>query len=157
MTNIHENFMSEALCFARLAASEGEVPVGAIIVHNNQIIGVGRNAREKDQNALAHAEMIAISEACGALSSWRLLDCDLYVTLEPCPMCAGAIVNSRIRRVIFGAYDPKSGALGSVFDINSFSLNHKPEVISGVLENECAHELSMFFSSLREKRNTSSQ
>jgi len=146
--------MSEALRLARLASKEGEVPVGAIIVHENKIVGVGRNAREKDSSALAHAEIFAISAACAALDSWRLLECDLYVTLEPCPMCAGAIVNSRIRRVIFGAHDPKSGAFGSVFDMNSFPLNHKPEIISGVLEFECAHELSSFFARLREKKNT---
>ena len=144
-------FMNEALALARLAASEGEVPVGAVVTRNGEIVGRGRNRREKQKNALAHAEIEAINEACRALGGWRLWQCDLYVTLEPCPMCAGAIINSRIKKVVFGAYDPKNGACGSVTDLFAADFNHKPECTGGFCETECAALLSDFFKDLRIK------
>ena len=119
--------MSRALELARQAALEGEVPVGAVVVLDGRIIGEGRNRREKSRNALSHAELEAIDAACKALNGWRLWQCDLYVTLEPCPMCAGAIINARLRRVIYGTADPKAGSFGSVIDFNSLPYNHKPE------------------------------
>ena len=149
---MNEAFMNEALALAREAAAEGEVPVGAVIVKGDRIVGRGRNRREADKNALAHAEIEAINEACNTLGGWRLHGCELYVTLEPCPMCAGAIVNARLDRVIYGARDPKAGSCGSVVDLFSYPYNHHPECISGVMEAECAAELSAFFARLREKR-----
>ena len=148
----HENYMREALLLAREAAADGEVPVGCVIVKDGEIIGRGRNRREEKQRTSSHAEMEAIAQANEALKSWRLDGCALYVTLEPCPMCAGAIINSRISRVVFGAYDSKAGAFGSVMDMNSFALNHKCEVEGGVLESDCAALLSGFFSDLRKKK-----
>jgi len=145
-------FMKEALKEAKKAYDIGEVPVGAVVVCENEIVSSAFNTRETDKNALCHAEVKAIDQACKKLGGWRLHKCDLYVTLEPCPMCAGAIVNSRIKRVIFGACDTKAGAFGSVFDMNSFDLNHKPEIIKGVLADECSGLLSVFFAELREKR-----
>lgn len=124
--------MSRALELARQAALEGEVPVGAVVVLDGRIIGEGRNRREKSRNALSHAELEAIDAACKALNGWRLWQCDLYVTLEPCPMCAGAIINARLRRVIYGAADPKAGSFGSVIDFNSLPYNHKPQLTAGV-------------------------
>lgn len=144
-------FMSQAIIQAKKAAKIGEVPVGAIIVKNEEIISTGFNKRESLQNALAHAEIEAISKACDKLGSWRLLECDLYVTLEPCPMCTGAIINSRIQRVIFGAKDYKAGSCGSVINLFDLPYNHKPELISGILEDECKTLLSDFFKNLREK------
>ena len=141
--------MEAALALAREAAAEGEVPVGAVIVSDGKIISTGRNRREKSQNALTHAEIEAIDGACRNIGSWRLIDCDMYVTLEPCPMCAGALINSRIKRLFFGAYDPKAGCCGSVTDIFSMPFNHKVEVTGGVMEKECAAELTKFFSGLR--------
>jgi len=141
--------MKIALKEAMLAAEELETPVGAVIVKDNKILACGRNRRETQKNALLHAELLAINDACKALDSWRLLDCDLYVTLEPCPMCAGAIINARIKRVIFGAFDKKNGSFGSVTDLSKLPYNHKPEIISGMLENECAEVLSAFFKKLR--------
>ena len=141
--------MEAALALAREAAAEGEVPVGAVIVSDGKIISTGRNRREKSQNALTHAEIEAIDGACRNVGSWRLIDCDMYVTLEPCPMCAGALINSRIKRLFFGAYDPKAGCCGSVTDIFSMPFNHKVEVTGGVMEKECAAELTKFFSGLR--------
>ena len=144
-------FMDAALALARQAAAEGEVPVGCVIVRNGQIVGSGRNRREKGKSALAHAEIAAIEEACAALGGWRLWDCTLYVTLEPCPMCAGAIINARIPRVIFGASDAKCGACGSVCNLFSMEFNHHPLVTQGIREDECAQLLKDFFQGLRSK------
>lgn len=137
---------------AREAASEGEVPVGAVIVRNGEIIARGRNRREKDKNALCHAELEAINEACNKLGGWRLPGCKLYVTLEPCPMCAGAVINSRIEKVYFGAYDKKAGSVKSVVNLFDLPYNHSPEVEGGILEDECAEILSRFFKKLRETK-----
>lgn len=147
-----ELIMRSALDEAHRATELCEVPVGAVITLDGEIISAAFNTRETDKNALCHAEIKAIDAACRKLGGWRLHKCEMYVTLEPCPMCAGAIVNSRIKRVVYGASDPKAGAFGSKFDINSYGLNHKPEVTSGVLEDECAKELSLFFALLREKK-----
>lgn len=147
-----EDYMREALALAKTAFEMGEVPVGAVAVWDGKIVGRGMNRRETDKNALRHAEIAAIDEACKNLGGWRLWKCDLYVTLEPCPMCAGAIINSRIRRVIFGASDAKAGSCGSVTDMFSLPYNHKPEVVSGILERECSELLTEFFTGLREKR-----
>ncbi|MBE6753232.1 MAG: nucleoside deaminase [Ruminococcaceae bacterium] len=144
-------FMEAALEQARLAAAEGEVPVGAVCVKDGQIVSVGRNRRETGKNALAHAELEAISEACRVLGGWRLWQCDLYVTLEPCPMCAGAIINSRIKRLVYGAYDPKAGSCSSVIDLFSLPYNHRPQVTAGFMEEECAELLRSFFRELRKK------
>ena len=129
--------------------SEHEVPVGCVIVRNDEIVGWGRNRRERGKNALAHAEISAIDEACKNLGGWRLPDCTLYATLEPCPMCAGAIIQARIEIVCFGAYDEKSGACGSVLNLFEYGFNHKPVVEGGLLRDECAALLSEFFQSLR--------
>ena len=145
-------FMKEALKQAAIAEAEGEVPVGAVIVKDGQIISTGRNRREKQKNALCHAEIEAIGNACSTLGGWRLPGCTLYVTLEPCPMCAGAIINSRIERVVFGAYDNKNGCCGSVTDLFSFPFNHFPKSEGGVLEKECGDILSSFFKRLRSDR-----
>ena len=147
----HKFYMKKALEQAQLSYQENEVPVGAVIVHKNRIISVGRNRRERSRNALSHAEIEAINSACKVLDSWRLIDCDIYVTLEPCPMCAGAIINSRIRKVIFGTSDLKSGSCGSVLNLFSFPYNHTPEIISGVMEIECSNILRAFFKNLRKK------
>jgi tRNA(adenine34) deaminase len=147
-----EKFMREAIKQAKKAAAKGEVPVGAVIVRNGEIISRAYNTRETGKNALCHAEVKAIHRACKKLGGWRLPGCEMYVTMEPCPMCAGAIINSRIVSVYYGAYDQKAGAFGTLFDMNTFGLNHKPEIISGVLEKECSELLSSFFSDLRERR-----
>lgn len=144
-----EQFMDEAIILAKEAAAEGEVPVGCVIVKDGQIVGRGRNRRETDRSALAHAEIEAINEACRALGGWRLWECTLYVTLEPCPMCAGAIVNARIPRVVFGASDDKCGAVGSVCNLFSMEFNHHPTVEKGIREQECAELLKEFFKNLR--------
>ena len=144
-----EHFMQLALEQAKIAYDKREVPVGAIVTLNGEIISCGYNLRETQHNALAHAELIAIDEACKKLGEWRLWECDLYVTLEPCPMCTGAIINSRIKRVVYGATDKKSGCFGSVLDLTALPFNHKPEVVRGVLEQECSEILSSFFRSLR--------
>ena len=141
--------MREALELARAAVAIGEVPVGCVIVHEGQIIASGYNRRECDQNALAHAEIAAIKTACEHIGYWRLCGCDLYATLEPCAMCAGAIINARIERVIFGAFDKKAGAFGSVINLNEHKFNHKPEITGGVLAEESAALLSGFFRDLR--------
>jgi Cytosine/adenosine deaminases len=147
-----ETFMKRALELAEQALNIGEVPVGAVIVWNDTIISEAYNKRETGKNALMHAEVTAIDAACKKLGGWRLHMCDLYVTLEPCPMCAGAIVNARIKRVIYGAKDSKAGAFGSVLNINSYPLNHKPEIISGIYENEARLLLQQFFKNLRNKK-----
>jgi tRNA(adenine34) deaminase len=148
-----EYYMALALDLAREAAEEGEVPVGAVALWSDgRVVGLGRNRREKEKCALCHAEIEAIGGANSTLGGWRLHKCTLFVTLEPCPMCAGAILNSRIARLVYGAADPKAGAYGSVFNINDLPLNHKPEVTSGVLEEECAALLRDFFKDLRKKK-----
>ncbi len=146
-------YMRQALALAEEAAREGEVPVGAVLVwENGEIVGRGRNRREKNRNAAAHAEMEAIQEACRNLGGWRLWKGTLYVTLEPCPMCAGAIINARIPRVVYGARDPKAGSVKSVTDLFRLPYNHHPEVTEGVLEEACSAVLRDFFAGLREKR-----
>ena len=142
-------FMDQALELAREAAAEGEVPVGCVIVRKGEIVGRGRNRRERDKSALAHAEIKAIQEACTNLGGWRLWECDLYVTLEPCPMCAGAIINARIPRVVYGASDKKCGAVRSVCSMFSMEFNHHPAVECGIREEECAALLTEFFQNLR--------
>lgn len=144
--------MQKALELAKISAAEGEVPVGAIIVKGDEIVGTGRNRREYGKNALYHAEIEAIDNACKTLGGWRLWECDMYVTLEPCPMCAGAIINSRIKTVYYGASDLKAGSFGSVVDFNSLPYNHKPEIVSGVMQDEARTMLSDFFKGLREKK-----
>ena len=144
-------FMDQAIELAKEAAKEGEVPVGAVVVIDGRIVGRGRNRRETGKNALAHAEIEAINEACKTLGGWRLWQCDMYVTLEPCPMCTGAIINSRIKRLVYGASDSKAGSCGSVVNLFSLPYNHKPEVISGLKQEECAALLSDFFKRLRKK------
>ena len=142
-------YMDEALELAREAFAEGEVPVGCVIVRDGQIVGRGRNRRETGKTALGHAEIEAISQACRNLGGWRLWECTLYVTLEPCPMCAGAIVNARIPRVVYGASDGKCGACGSVCDLFSMDFNHHPTVCAGVREAEASALLQEFFRNLR--------
>ena len=147
---LDEHFMRLALREAERALEHEDVPVGAVVVRDGEVAGLGRNQRELRQDPTAHAELLAIREAARALGSWRLLDCVLYVTLEPCAMCAGAIVLARIPRVIFGASDPKAGAAGSVLDIlGQPRLNHRPEVASGLLGAEAAILLQEFFGSRR--------
>ena len=149
---MEEKYMEAALELAALSASEGEVPVGAVVVCEGEIVGTGRNRREKGKNALYHAELEAIDNACKALGGWRLHKCDLYVTLEPCPMCTGAIINARIKNLIYGASDPKAGSAGSVVNLFDLPYNHKPEVTGGVMEEACSAILTDFFRSLREKK-----
>ena len=144
-----EVFMKEALVLARQAADAGEVPVGCVIVRNGGIGGRGRNRREGDKSALAHAELEAIDDACRRVGCWRLCECTWYVPLEPCPMSAGAIVNARIPRVVYGASDAKCGAVQSVCSLFDMKFNHHPAVESGVLEAECAALLTEFFQKLR--------
>lgn len=146
-----ELFMREALSLAEKAKNEDEVPVGAIIVHKGEIVARAYNRRETDKCATHHAEVLAIEEACRTLGGWRLPNCTLYVTLEPCPMCAGAIMNSRIDRVVFGASDEKAGAFGTLFDLNALPLNHKTDVKKDVLGKECAELLRAYFRKKREK------
>ena len=143
------DFMKEALRLADEAALDGEVPVGAVITLGDRIVGRGRNRREKDKNALAHAELEAIDEACRTLGGWRLWQCDMFVTLEPCPMCTGAIINSRIKRLVYGASDYKAGSCSSVVNLFELPYNHKPEVVSGFMQDECAFRLTEFFKNLR--------
>ena len=146
-------FMNIAIEQAKLAAAELEVPVGAVIVRNGEVVSVGRNRRETGKNALAHAEIEAIDLACKKLGGWRLWECEMYVTLEPCPMCTGAIINSRIRRLIYGASDYKAGSCGSVANLFDLPYNHKPEVVSGFMAEECSALLSDFFAELRRIKN----
>ena len=149
-TQLDEKYMREALALARLAYDKDEVPVGAIIVRDGKIIASSYNSREGDKNALCHAEIKAINDACKALGGWRLVGCTMYVTLEPCPMCAGAIVNSRIERVVYGASDAKAGSFGTMINLNDYPL-FKPEITGGVLRDECAELLSEFFKGKRKK------
>lgn len=143
-------YMMQAIIEARKAFELGEVPVGAVIVCDGKIIARAYNLRETSNQAIAHAETLAIQKACSKMGSWRLDDCDLYVTLEPCPMCAGAIINARIKSVYYGAYDSKGGACGSVVDLfKKGSFNHSPIVYSGIMEEECETLLKEFFSKLR--------
>lgn len=152
LSDPEEKFMRLALEQARLAALDGEVPVGAVVVKDGEVIAVGRNRRETGKNALAHAELEAIDGACRALGGWRLWQCELYVTLEPCPMCAGAIINARLRRVVYGASDPKAGSCGSLMNLFELPYNHRPEVVAGFMGEECGALLTAFFRELRSKR-----
>ena len=145
----HEAYMRQALELARQALAAGEVPVGCVIVRAGQVVGRGRNRREADRTALGHAELDAIRQACAALGGWRLEGCALYVTLEPCPMCAGAIINARIPVVRYGAKDEKAGCCGSVLNLFEERFNHRPRIYGGLLERECAALLQAFFSQLR--------
>ena len=156
MTDHDEIYMKKALELAQIAAEQGEVPVGAIVVKKStgEIVGRGFNRREYGRSPLTHAEIVAIEQASRRLGGWRLVDCELFVTLEPCPMCAGAMINSRIERVVFGAYDAKAGSCGSVIDLFELPYNHKPELKGGVLESECAGILSEFFKKLRHNKKT---
>jgi tRNA(adenine34) deaminase len=148
----HERFMREALKEATKAEARGEVPVGAVVVKDGKILGRGRNATEKGHSALLHAEMVAIKKASSRMKSWRLTGCDLYVTLEPCTMCAGAIVLSRIHTLIYGTTDPKAGAVHTTAQVmENPRLNHRVTVESGVLKEECASVLTGFFKRLRQK------
>ena len=147
-----EQWMREALALAREAAADGEVPIGCVITAGDRIVGRGRNRRECGKTALAHAELEAIGEACRVLGGWRLWQCTLYVTLEPCPMCAGASLNAQIPRVVWAAPAPKTGAAGSLVDLLHLSGCFQPEVTSGVLGGECAELLTEFFRALRSSR-----
>ena len=144
--------MRLALELAAQAAAEGEVPVGAVVEKDGEIMGVGRNRREVGRHALAHAEIEAIDAACRKLGGWRLSGCTLYVTLEPCPMCAGAIINARVDRVVYAAEDPKAGSCGSLTDLFALPYNHRPVVERGLMEEESTALLREFFRGLREKR-----
>lgn len=157
MSETDIRFMQEALALAREAAAMGEVPVGAVVVQNGEVVGRGHNRREVDQNPLAHAEIIAIEEASHRLGTWRLSDCTLYVTLEPCPMCTGAIINARVGRVVWGADDAKAGCFGSVASLCDMPFNHRPKTTRGCLADECAAVLSDFFARLRKKNGDSDQ
>lgn len=144
-----QQYMQLALELARQAAAEGEVPVGCVIVCDGQVVGQGKNCRQTEKTALGHAEIRAIEQACKVLGGWRLWQCTMYVTLEPCPMCAGAIINARIPRVVIGAKDEKGGACGSVCDLFSMDFNHHPQVQWGVLEEQSQQLLTEFFQNLR--------
>ena len=147
------NFMKEALKEAEKAKAKQEVPIGVVIVKDNKIIARAHNLRENKQNAVAHAEILAIQKACKKLNSWRLIDCDMYVTLEPCPMCAGAILNSRIRKVYIGAKEPRSGAAGSKINIfEDYNFNHKTLYETEIMENECKEIMQTFFKEKREQQ-----
>lgn len=155
MTIINDNdvfFMNNAIIYAQKAYFSGEVPVGAVITCEGKVVSCAYNMREKAKNALRHAELDAIKRACYLLGGWRLQHCTLYVTLEPCPMCAGAVINSRIRRVVYGAKDSRAGAFGSVINLNNYPFNHKPEITGGICEEECSRLMRLFFSKLRESR-----
>lgn len=152
MQTEQEKFMKAALKLAQKSAEEGEVPVGCVIVCDGKIVGRGRNRRETKKTALSHAEIEAIGKACKKLGGWRLHKCDLYVTLEPCPMCAGAILNAHLPRVVYGAKDPKSGAAGSLIDLLHLPGCFQPQVQGGVLEEDCAQALRDFFRALRRRK-----
>lgn len=145
----HEQYMIEALKLAEEAYKVGEVPVGCVVVCGNKIIGRGKNRRENKKNALLHAEIEAIGEACEKMGNWRLFDCILYVTLEPCPMCAGAIINARIPKLFFGARDKEMGACGGVINLFEENFHHKPAIVGGILEAECTRLLKNFFLQIR--------
>lgn len=149
------DFMNLAIVQAKVSATELEVPVGAVIIRNGEIVSVGRNRREIGKNALAHAEIEAIDLACKKLGGWRLWECEMFVTLEPCPMCTGAIINSRIRRLVFGASDYKAGSCGSVINLFDLPYNHKPEVVAGFMQEECSALLTEFFADLRKRKKQS--
>lgn len=142
-------FMGEALALARTAFLNGDIPVGCVVVRHNEIIAAAYNKREADKIATSHAEISAINEACRALGGWRLVSCELFVTLEPCAMCAGAIMNARVPKVYIGAPEPKSGAYGGLFDLNSLSVNHKPQVTFGIMADECSNLMTEFFDKRR--------
>ena len=144
--------MGAALAEAERAAALGEVPVGAVVARRGEIVAAAHNTRESERNATHHAELLAIDRACRALGGWRLWECELFVTLEPCPMCAGAIVNSRIRRVVYGAADPKAGCCGSVTDLFALPFNHRPAVERGLRAEEASALLADFFARLRAER-----
>lgn len=148
-----ELLMRQALELAKEAAAQGEVPVGAVIACRGEIVGRGRNRRETARSALAHAEIEAIQDACRRMGGWRLFDCEMYVTLEPCPMCAGAIINARLDKVVYGTSDPKAGSCGSIVDLFALPYNHHPVCESGLLQEECAALLRDFFRNLRKSRN----
>lgn len=143
-------FMQQAILLAKEAAKNGEIPVGAVVVKDGEVIATGRNRREKEKSALGHAEIEAIHNACQALGTWRLSDCEIYVTLEPCPMCAGAIINSRIKKVVFGAFDKNGGACDSVCNLLSMPFSSRPEVWAGIMEEECKALLEDFFKNVRQ-------
>ena len=145
-----QEYMQQALLLAREAAAEGEVPVGCVIVCEDRIVGRGRNRRERAKNALSHAELEAIDDACRNLGGWRLWQCTMYVTLEPCPMCAGAVINARIPRVVYGAADQKAGSCGSLTNLFALPYNHRPRVEGGCMEQEAKALLQDFFKRLRE-------
>ena len=147
-------YMQMALELAEKASALGEAPIGAVVVKKStgEVVGRGYNLRETQKSPLAHAEIMAIDEASRKLGGWRLIDCEIFVTLEPCPMCAGAIINSRLERVVFGAFDAKAGSTGSVINLFDLPYNHKPEVVSGVMQEECSKILSDFFKNLRNKK-----
>ncbi len=147
-----EKFIKEAIKLAKKSASEDEVPVGAVIVKDDKIISRGRNKREASGNAILHAEMQAIQKACKKLNSWRLCDCELFCTLEPCAMCAGAVINTRIKRVVFGAYEPKFGSCSSVINLFDLPFNHKPELICGIMQEDCSKLMSDFFARIRKNK-----
>lgn len=147
--NNKDLYMREALRLAQEAFDDNEVPVGAVIVRGGEIVATGRNRREKAKNALLHAEIDAINNACKALGGWRLWNCEIYVTLEPCPMCAGAILNAHIPQVYFGAYDFKNGSCGTITNLFEMPYNFKPKYEGGILQEECADILKRFFKKLR--------
>ncbi|MEG1394541.1 MAG: nucleoside deaminase [Clostridia bacterium] len=153
MQTLQEKFMSAAIAQAKLGEKYDEVPVGAVIVRDGKIIARGRNHKEEKGCANFHAEMVAIEKACKKLGDWRLNECEMYVTLEPCPMCAGAIINARVGKVFFGAFDQKAGCCGSVYNLGANNeFNHKPEVLGGILQDECATLLSEYFKKKRTKK-----
>ena len=147
-------WMKEAIKQAKKAESYDEVPIGCVIVKDDKVIARGYNKRETLQQSIAHAEIMAIQKACKKLNTWRLEDCILYVTLEPCPMCAGAIINARIPKVFYGAKDEKAGSCGSIINLFELPYNHKPELIGGIMEEECSNILKDFFQTLRLKKAT---
>ena len=149
MMTEREKYMSAALELAREAAAAGEIPVGCVIVKDGEIVGRGRNRREENRSALAHAEVEAIAEACKTLGDWRLEDCALFVTLEPCPMCTGAIINARIGEVVYGAKEENTGSCGSVIDLFSERYGHSPAVFADVMKDHCSSVLREFFKNLR--------
>lgn len=151
MNETDERYMRLALEQAKLAEKLGEIPVGAVIVKDGAVIAAAYNRRETDHLATAHAELLAIETACRTVGGWRLHGCTLYVTLEPCPMCAGAIINARLDRVVYGAKDPKAGVCGTMANLFEMGFNHRPILKSGILETECSEQLSRFFEKLRNK------